>query len=308
MVRKLILSEKFQITNIIYNLFYIVLKKSCRVIYFNNHNVKIMHNKRLIMFKILNFLLCFLLTILPLYAETVTGGIEKTGMINTKRIVDAETNMPIEGAKVSLPKDNYTTYTDSDGEFKLDAYINGDTIMSVEKEGYKPYSLTLNKDTAAHPISIGIEKTNGHDMQISTELIHLGDDNFSDNSANAGDFRTKSYGTYITKQFMITHGMLSKTIFLVIGSIVGIDTLMARSMGQNKVINSYSSPPEVFFNGNKIAEIQLNGDGQRIQIPRKLIKPNLMNEITVRTGKNLRQTAYIDYDDIELMNLSITAE
>ena len=258
-----------------------------------------------IFFKIL---MLFLFFVSPVYAETVTGGIEKTGMINTKRIVDAETNMPVEGAKISLPKNNYTTYTDSDGTFKLDAYINGDTIMSVEKEGYKPYSLTLNKDTAAHPISIGIEKTNGHDMQISTELIHLGDDNFSDNSANAGEFQTKSYGVYITKQFMITQSMLSKTIFLVIGSIVGIDTLMARSMGQNKVINSYSSPPEVFFNGNKIAEIQLNGDGQRIQIPRKLIKPNLMNEITVHTGKNLRQTAYIDYDDIELMNLSIIAE
>lgn len=33
-----------------------------------------------------------------------------------------------------------------------------------------------------------------------------------------------------------------------------------------------------------------------------------MNEITIRTGRNLKQTAYIDYDDIEFMNLSIQSE
>lgn len=260
------------------------------------------------MLKLFNFLLCFILIFSPVYAETVTGGVEKTGMLNTKKIVDAETNMPINNAKVSLPKNNYTTYTDSNGTFTLNTAINGETIMSVEKEGYKQYSLTLNKNSATSPLVIGIEKTNGHDIQIATELIHLGDDNFSDKSANAKEFQTKSYGTYITKQFMIAQNMLSKTAFLVIGSIVGIDTLMARAMGQNNVVNSYASPPEVFFNGNKIAEIQLNGDGQRIKIPKKLIKPNLMNEITICTGKNLRQTAYTDYDDIELMNLSIVTE
>ena len=76
-------------------------------------------------------------------------------------------------------------------------------------------------------------------------------------------------------------------------------------MGQNKISYAYASPPEIFFNGNKIAEIQLNGDGQRFQIPRHLVKFNQMNEITIKTGRNLMQTSYIDYDDIEFMNLSI---
>ena len=93
-----------------------------------------------------------------------------------------------------------------------------------------------------------------------------------------------------------------------IGSIIGIDTLMARSVRQNAIVNSFSSPPEVFFNGAKIAEIQLNGDGQRIMIPNRLLKPAQMNEITIRTGRNMKQTAYIDYDDIEFMNLSIQSE
>lgn len=88
-----------------------------------------------------------------------------------------------------------------------------------------------------------------------------------------------------------------------IGSIIGIDTNLARSMGQNKITTAFASPPEVYFNGNKISEIQINGDGQKIKVPLSLIKKNESNEVTIKTGRNLMQTAYIDYDDIEFMNL-----
>ena len=54
-----------------------------------------------------------------------------------------------------------------------------------------------------------------------------------------------------------------------------------------------------------IVELNLNGDNQEIKIPRNLIKPNGNNQLTVKAGKNLFQNAYIDYDDIELMNLFI---
>ena len=83
---------------------------------------------------------------------------------------------------------------------------------------------------------------------------------------------------------------------------------MARSLKQNSIVNSYASPPEVYFNGSKIAEIQLNGDGQRIKIPNNLIRNGQLNEVTIKTGRNMKQTAYIDYDDIEIMNLSIQSE
>lgn len=107
---------------------------------------------------------------------------------------------------------------------------------------------------------------------------------------------------------MMAANAFSRKNYLVIGSIIGIDTLMARSLRQNSIVNSYASPPEVYFNGTKIAEIQLNGDGQRIRLPNNLVKSGQMNEITIRTGRNLKQTAYIDYDDIEFMNLSIESE
>ena len=45
--------------------------------------------------------------------------------------------------------------------------------------------------------------------------------------------------------------------------------------------------------------------GQKIKIPPSLIRKNDVNEVTIKTGRNLMQTAYVDYDDIEFMNLFI---
>ena len=106
----------------------------------------------------------------------------------------------------------------------------------------------------------------------------------------------------------MTANTLAFNNYLIIGSIIGIDTKMAKQMRQNQIRNSYSSPPEVFFNGRKIAEIRLNGDNQKIKLPRALILPDQENEIVIQTGINLFQKAYVDYDDIELMNLSIQTE
>ena len=142
-------------------------------------------------------------------------------------------------------------------------------------------------------------------MVIDKDIYHIGDDNYSDLSANAGQFNLKSIGAFYTKLFDIKNVDISKPIYFVIGSIIGIDTAIARSMGQNKITNSYASPPEVYFNGNKVAEIELNGDNQKIKLPTNLVSPNSKNEITIKAGRNMLQTAYIDYDDIEFMNLSI---
>lgn len=241
-------------------------------------------------------------------SAVMEGGVMKTGMGNSKRIVDSDTNMPVAGAKVILPKLDYITVTDNNGAFKLNANVKSPTIMSVQKDGYRPFSLTIDEKIAAKPIVVGIEKSNVQDVVISSEMFHLGDDNYSENSANSGEFKGKSIGPFFTKTFMIAANALTKQNYLVIGSIIGIDTFMAKTMKQNSVIQAFSSPPEIFFNGTKIAEIQLNGDGQRIKIPNHLLKIGQMNEITVHTGRNLRQTAYIDYDDIEFMNLYIKSE
>lgn len=253
---------------------------------------------------IFTILFCLLVTS-QTFAQVMEVGISKNGAFN--QVYDAQTNMPVSNAKITIPKENYTTYTDENGSFNISAHLNDTSIMSVEKDGYRPFSLTINEKIAARPMAIGIEKTNFQDIVIATEMFHLGDNNFSSASANSGEFKANSIGPAYSQKFNMSTESKTKRNYLVIGSIIGIDTLMARTMNQNKIVNSYSSAPQVYFNGQKIAEIQLNGDHQKIKIPNNMIKIG-ENEVTIKTGKNLMQTAYIDYDDIELMNLSIQSE
>ncbi len=251
------------------------------------------------------FLLMILLLCLPAHAA-IEGGVAKSGAGNS--VIDLDSGDPVAGAKVSLPKQGYSTYTDGSGAFELGARVNNQTVLSVEKEGYRPYSMTIDKNTASKPIVMGIEKSNPTDIVLDVGLFHLGDDNFSDNSAGAGNFRAKSVGPFYTKAFKIGAAALTAENYLIIGSVIGLDTMMARSMGQNKILHSYSSPAEIFFNGNKIGELHINGDSQRVKLPKNLIRPDNANEITVKTGKNLMQTSYVDYDDIEVMNISVQSD
>lgn len=255
-----------------------------------------------------NFFIALILILiikLPAFCGIFQGGVEKQGIVGLNKVVDSQTNSPISGAKISLPQENYNTYTDANGNFSLDANVNGQTVMSVEKAGYKPYSVTVDKNSTAKPIVLGIEKSTPKDITIDTNMFHLGDNSYSDLSANAKEFQVQTIGPYYSKSFMIPSISSGTRVDLIIGSIIGVDTLMAKSMGQNKINRAYASPPEIYFNGNKIADIQLNGDGQKIKIPYGLIKQNRENEVTIKTGRNLMQTAYVDYDDIEFMNLSI---
>jgi hypothetical protein len=245
-----------------------------------------------------------ILICLPVHAA-IEGAVTKSGSQNF--VTDAKTGDPIAGAKVSVPKQNFSTVTDGDGAFNL-IQIDSQTLMSIDKDGYRPFSMTVDKNAGSAPVIVGIEKSNPMDIVLDTDLLHLGDDNYSESSANSGQFRAKALGPFYTKSFQLAPDALSRNNYLMIGSIIGVDTLMARTMGQNKIVNSYASPLEVFFNGSKVSEISLNGDRQQIKLPRNLIRPGSTNEITIKTGKNLMQTAYVDYDDIELMNLQIQAD
>ena len=255
--------------------------------------------------KILSMISLITLLLLPADAATFQGGVYEQGSGNSSRIIDKQTGEGIGGAQINLPKQNYSTQTDSNGFFQLDTQINGPSIMSVQKENYKPFTMTVNDNTFSAPIVVGIEKSNASDLALDANMYHLGDGSFSDLSANAGEFRMQAIGPFYTKRFTLKKLDLKRPIYLVIGSIIGIDTAMARSMGQNSIPNAFASPPEVYFNGNKISEIQVNGDGQKIKLPSNLIRKNQVNEITIKTGRNLMQTSYIDYDDIEFMNLII---
>jgi len=242
---------------------------------------------------------------LPAFCDLVQGGVEKQTVIGRNKVLDTATKFPISGAKITLPQKEYSTYSDANGNFDLDADITGPTVLSVTKPGFKPFSMTVNQNSASRQLVLGIEKSTPRDITIDTNMFHLGDNSYSDLSANAGQFRVESVGPFYSKKIKIPTISPGTRVTLVIGSIIGVDTLIAKEMGQNKVNNAYASPPEVFFNGNRVADIQVNGDGQKIKIPYRLVKQNQYNEITIKTGRNLMQTAYVDYDDIEFMNLSI---
>lgn len=235
----------------------------------------------------------------------INGNVEKNGIGDYNQVIDSSSGKPIDEADVTLPSKGYRTKTDSHGRFSLGAKVDAPTIMSVQKDGYKPFSLTIDGKTTSKPIVVGIEKTNPHDIIIDKDMYHIGDDNYSATSANASEFRVKAIGPFYTKNFKIKNVPPSADVYLVIGSVIGIDTKMARDMGQSKVKTTYASAPQIFFNGNLIAELNLNGDNQQIKIPKNLIKYNDENQLTIKSGKNLFQMAYIDYDDIELMNLFI---
>lgn len=254
--------------------------------------------------KVLSLIILIFLLTLPTTATSVfQGGVSEEGHGYSSRIIDKDTGLGVGGAKVVLPKQRYMTQTDKDGFFELNTRIDGTSILSVQKENYKPYSVTITDQALSTPIVLGIEKTNADGMVLDSNMYHLGDNKFSDLSANASEFRMESIGPFYTNRFSIKNIKLDKPIYLVIGSIMGIDTNMARSIGQNRISNAFASPPEVYFNGNLISEIQINGDGQRIRVPNQLVRKNQPNEVTIKTGRNLMQTAYIDYDDIEFMNL-----
>lgn len=250
----------------------------------------------------------FFITITPSFSAAINGNVEKSGYGDYNQVIDSKSGNPVSNADVTLPSKGYRTKTDDNGKFNLDSKkITAPTIMSVEKEGYKPFSVTVDKQSLSKPIVLGIEKSSPHDIVIDKDMYHLGDDNFSENSANASDFLMKAIGPFFTKSFRIKSIPQNQDMFLIIGSVIGLDTQMARDLGQSKVRTAYSSPAEVFFNGSKIADLKVNGDNQQIKIPKSLIKPSSNNQVTIKAGRNLFQAAYIDYDDFEFMNLYIEA-
>ena len=255
-------------------------------------------------------ILLFSLIQLGVHATVYTGGVTKVDQNASNQVIDSKTKQGVEFAKITIPQKNYHTYTDANGNFELQAIkINQPTILNVEKDGYRPFSITINNGSSlSSPMKIELAKSEAHDIALDTEILHLGDNNYSINSANASDFRLKSLGPFYSKDFIMTDNAKKSTNYLIVGSIVGLDTKLAKSMGQNKIKTAYSTPTEVYFNGQLIGQLIINGDGQRIKIPNNLIQSDSRNQITIKTGRNAMPSDHIDYDDIEIMNLSILSE
>lgn len=253
------------------------------------------------------FIFCFcLLTIKQdskTYAGALSGTVKKDKYLirGTKNsIVDVSTGKPIQNAKVSIPSKHITTITDANGNFFLDAHLNGPAILSVNAEGYKPFSLTIDQNSFNNPLTIGIAKS-GKEIVIDSSLRHLGDDNYSPESANSLDFQSNSIGPIFKKNFYLEN-QNSNNLGLKIGSIIGLDTDMARRIGQSNSKN-FSSPAQIFINGKKIGELRINGDNQEIAVPAELLNFNSDNLLVITTGKNTQARSFTDFDDMEFINI-----
>jgi len=223
---------------------------------------------------------------------------------NSSRIIDSISGSPVGNAGVSIPSKGLSTVTDSNGRFNLETNAKPPFILSVEAEGYKPFSMTIN-ESINKPFVLSITKQSPNDIIIDSNLHHLGDNNFSPNSANAYDFLTQSSGASFTKRFFVGSTKPNSKPYLIIGSIIGIDTDVARMLRQNNITAAASSPVQIYLNSQKIGGIKINGDRQELPFSPSFLRINGQNEITVETGRNMYQTKYTDYDDIEFMHLMI---
>ena len=148
-----------------------------------------------------NLLLSSLLLIylsLPINSAPMQGGVEKEFVLGGNSIVDSETNLPVPNAKISLPLEGFATQSDAQGRFDLNATVKGPTVLSIEKEGYRPFSITIDKFDSSKPLVIAIDKSTLKDITLDTQMFHLGDNSFSNNSANAREFQVKTIGPYYT--------------------------------------------------------------------------------------------------------------
>ncbi len=254
--------------------------------------------------KLLNIFFSVFLINLPVFGATISGNVRQDEILNNKNVVvDSMTEKPVKGADIFVPNYNIQTKTDSLGRFELNADITDKAILQIKKEGYRPFSITIDKSINDNPLRLGIQKTNSSDIYIDSNVYHLGDDVYSSNSANCNQFKVKPIGPFYSKIISIPKPDINKQAVIVFGSVIGLDTKLAKELGQNAILSVYSSPLEIIFNGQKIGELNMNGDNQQIIIPNILLKPK--NELIIRTGKNLFQHKYIDYDDMEFANLRI---
>lgn len=219
------------------------------------------------------------------------------------RVIDSVTGNPVEGASVDVPDKGYRTFTDKKGRFGLpeDAIEPGkQAILSVEKAGYSPFSVTVSKESFPNfPLKLIKEV---QVLVLDNKIHHLGDGSFSAQSAGAGGFRRRSEGPTLRLNFTLSGQMLSDFPKLVVGSIVGLDTKMAHTLSRNP-ISAHASPLMVRFNGQTIAQIAVNGDAQVIQVPPRLIRLNGSNTVEITAGFHYPEPGRLDYDDMELMHV-----
>lgn len=239
--------------------------------------------------------------------ETLKGQIQlerraepTNGMLHG-RVIDTETGQPLQNASVTLPDLGFSMRTNSSGEYRIPRYLGKNPIiMSVEKPGYAPFSMSITEH-APPTFDIKLQKQLQL-LVLDNQLRHLGDGSFSPASSNAFNFRKPPDGPALRISFSVEGLPLSRSPSLQIGSIIGLDTRMVHFLTGN-ILEVAATPLLVKLNGTIIAQVQVNGDNQRISIPDSLLQRSGMNILEIETGYHYPEPNRLDYDDMEFMHL-----
>ncbi len=239
--------------------------------------------------------------------EVLKGRVEQTAKpVSDKlqgQVIDAKTGQPLAGAQVSLPDQGFSMKTNANGEYEIPRFFGQKpVIMSVQKPGYFPFSVSISKD-APPKFTIRLQKQ-AQGIVLDTQLRHLGDGSFSPFSSAAAEFRKPPDGPAMRYQFSLDGVALSNSPCLKIGSIIGLDTAMAHYLSGNH-IGVNASPLLVKLNGNLIARVQVNGDDQKIMLPKDLLHLQGVNTLEIEAGFHYPEPGRIDYDDMEMMHLVV---
>jgi len=237
--------------------------------------------------------------------QTLQGRLEKEAEpVQDKlqgQVLDAGTGRPIVGATVTLPDQGFSMKTDANGEYQIPRELGKNAlIMSVEKAGYIPFSISISENI---PPKFYIRLSQQTQILVlDTQLRHLGDGSFSPASSAAFEFRKPPDGPALRIPFSLGGMIPSASPYLQIGSIVGLDTAMAHLLSHSN-IKVAATPLLIKLNGSVIAQVQINGDNQKINVPRELLSPNETNTLEIESGYQYPEPGRIDYDDMELMHI-----
>jgi hypothetical protein len=196
------------------------------------------------------------------------------------QVVDRQTGAPIAGARVDIPGAGVSVQTDEQGRFQLPESMPSNEILTARIENYAPYSQTTT--AAGGPLRVELDRLNADTLVLQSEVVHLGDDAYSDRSAAASEFQLRSQGRELTRSFQLPQ-LPPQPPVLSIGSLIGLDTPAAFRAGQTQIAEADMSPLEVELNGSQIRTIDVSSDGIVIPLPQEYLRVGL-NTVTLRTG------------------------
>ncbi|MGK7906504.1 MAG: dockerin type I domain-containing protein [Synechococcus sp.] len=198
------------------------------------------------------------------------------------QVIDRTTGKPLANVAVDIPGAGVAVRTDSQGRFQLPENVPSNEILTAKLEDYVPHSQTTSEEGA--PLRVELERLDeNRTLVLQSDVVHLGDDQYSEQSAGARDFRLRSQGREMVRQFRLEQPP-RQPAELVIGSLIGLDTAEAVRAGQSGIATADMSPMEIELNGTRIHSISVAADNIRIPLPVSLLRQG-MNTVVIRTGK-----------------------